>query len=95
MTTLPIGGRGAALIVRLATGVGLRRWAYRHVYLRSRGWAEFASVVRKRQGGRCASCGRRARLEVHHRHYATLGREKRSDVVGLCTVCHLRRHGGV
>ena len=92
---IPLPRRAAALVVLAATPLGLRRRAYRAVYLRSTGWHELARAVRRSQRGRCAACGRRARLDVHHRHYATLGRETRGDVVGLCEPCHLRRHGAI
>lgn len=89
--------RTAAIVVRAATIVGLRRWAYRNVYLHCRGWHEMARAVRSSQGGRCASCQRRARLDVHHMHYWMLGRERvgtiYGDVIGLCRTCHQRWDG--
>lgn len=42
-------------------------------------------------GYRCRVCNasrREARLEVHHRTYARLGRERPSDLTTLCSTCH-------
>jgi len=82
----------AALLVRWAAVFGLRRAAYRHVYLRSAHWQRVASSCRRRQRGRCAACGRRAKLDVHHCTYARLGREREGDIVGLCRRDHRALH---
>jgi 5-methylcytosine-specific restriction endonuclease McrA len=39
-------------------------------------------------GYRCERCGGSGRLELHHKHYATLGRESLRDVEMLCRKCH-------
>lgn len=41
-------------------------------------------------GNRCEECGANHALQLHHRHYNTLGREKIDDVVILCDQCHER-----
>ena len=46
------------------------------------------------QGGKCADCGGvTSTLDVHHKTYRHLGRERMSDLVGLCRVCHEALHG--
>ena len=32
------------------------------------------------------------RINIHHKHYDTLGEEKRSDVLALCSMCHDTMH---
>ena len=70
-------------------------------YIRSMAWRTSPArlLELERSGGMCRLCGRGApevRIEVHHRHYAGLGRE---DVSDLCSDCHqlvteeLRRRG--
>jgi hypothetical protein len=49
------------------------------------------------QGGwwqrKCQVCGVRQRLEVHHLHYRSLGREELGDLKVLCDACHDKAHG--
>jgi hypothetical protein len=39
-------------------------------------------------GYRCERCSTDANLELHHKHYATLGEESLADVEMLCRTCH-------
>jgi 5-methylcytosine-specific restriction endonuclease McrA len=59
-------------------------------YLRSRRW--LSSPARLREiilaGRRCRVCNQRHGLEVHHRTYARVGRERVSDLTTLCRDCH-------
>jgi len=66
-------------------------------YYRSPGWYERRNRRLKMDAYRCFNCGRLDSLEVHHRHYDTLGCESMDDVVTLCEVCHdaLKRGGDV
>lgn len=52
------------------------------------------TAVLERTCGRCEDCdvylGRR--LEMHHRHYNTVGDEAPEDLDGLCRECHHDRH---
>jgi 5-methylcytosine-specific restriction endonuclease McrA len=41
-------------------------------------------------GYKCESCAAKGRLQLHHRHYETLGSERLEDVMVLCDTCHLR-----
>lgn len=40
----------------------------------------------------CEDCGKFATLEMHHRHYETVGNEKPEDLAALCRECHKARH---
>lgn len=42
--------------------------------------------------GHCKHCGRAAPLELHHRHYETVGREEPEGLVALCRECHHAEH---
>ncbi len=62
-------------------------------YIRSAAWRE--CPARREElalsGGRCRLCGRGApevRIEVHHRDYRRLGRERKADLCTLCRECH-------
>ena len=60
-------------------------------HLASPAWRRIRESALARAGGRCERCGKpfgSHDLEVHHRHYDTLGRESLSDVVVLCRPCH-------
>ena len=41
---------------------------------------------------KCCVCGNLNDLEVHHKTYKRLGREKLSDLVLLCKYCHKELH---
>lgn len=64
-------------------------------YLKSPHWKD----VRKRfyasefYSGRCECCfDRNVPLQVHHKSYKRLGRERLSDLVALCGDCHKKTH---
>jgi len=47
----------------------------------------------KEADGYCQKCGRKNdRLNVHHKHYKSLGREKLKDLLVLCPKCHAAVH---
>jgi hypothetical protein len=89
-------------VVVAACGVliafGWRRHRYRYRYravLRSRRWKRLRRRVYRRSGGRCERCCRRhflGGLQLHHRTYARLGRERMTDVELLCDECHKSEH---
>jgi len=70
-----------------------RRHSFFYVfYLRSPLWRLRRRVWIVRAGGRCALCGSRHRLTIHHRTYTRLGHERRRDVTVLCWDCHHQHH---
>jgi 5-methylcytosine-specific restriction endonuclease McrA len=46
-----------------------------HVSLQSPAWQQIRGMVIARAHNRCERCRDYAALEVHHKHYHTLGRE--------------------
>jgi hypothetical protein len=62
------------------------------VYLRSPLWRLRRRLWILRAGGRCERCRSRHRLTIHHRTYARLGHERRTDVTVLCWDCHRHHH---
>lgn len=56
-----------------------------------RHWDAICEDRRALQRNQCATCpasGERYRLECHHRHYDSWGKEQIEDVVILCEKCH-------
>ena len=49
-------------------------------------------AVEQRAGGICECCHERKKLELHHRHYETEGRESPDDLMAYCRECHKRAH---
>ncbi len=41
---------------------------------------------------RCERCSSTKKLQVHHKHYKSLGREKNKDLEVLCDSCHDKEH---
>lgn len=61
-------------------------------YLRSDHWREQREDALYRAENRCQICYSPDRLQVHHRTYIRLGREKPRDLTVLCENCHRRHH---
>ncbi len=66
-------------------------------HLRSNGWQQLRTRELKRAGHVCERCGVSSRsraLQVHHRHYRSVGEEQPGDLEVLCAPCHNRVHDG-
>lgn len=66
----------------------MSREAY-HIYLASREWAVLRERVRERSRGRCERCVLGRHEETHHVSYARVGSEHLSDLLGVCSRCHM------
>jgi 5-methylcytosine-specific restriction endonuclease McrA len=64
-----------------------RAWTYEE-YMRSPEWAARRELALATAGHRCQRCGALGGLEVHHRHYDSLGAEREEDLEVLCKPCH-------
>jgi len=64
-------------------------------YLQTPAWYKKRAIAFAIHGHRCDVCGTtKGPLQVHHRHYRTLGREDpRRDLQVLCRPCHCETHG--
>ena len=69
----------------------LRRLPYRE-YLRTSHWRRVRELALEQAGHQCDLCGHMHDLEVHHRHYETIGLEQQRDVIVLCVDCHRDHH---
>lgn len=64
-----------------------------HAYIRSPEWQAVKQRYRaSRLPQDCLRCGSSENIELHHRSYRRLGRERLSDIVPLCRDCHRRLH---
>jgi hypothetical protein len=73
-----------------------RRWRWRRrylTYLKSPAWAAKREWYRARRPWRCAVCGSGHRLQLHHRTYRRVARERLDDLEPLCPEHHRARHG--
>ena len=61
-------------------------------YMLSPAWQKKRERVRQRSGGKCELCGERSAVDVHHRTYARVGKERLSDLIHLCRLCHEDQH---
>ncbi|KKL12172.1 hypothetical protein LCGC14_2538420 [marine sediment metagenome] len=57
-------------------------------YLHTEHWQAVRVDALRRAGHRCQLCNSPESLDVHHRTYARLWRERPADVVVLCRTCH-------
>lgn len=51
-------------------------------------WKRLCEQVKARAGYKCQHCLRERALQIHHRHYRTLGRETLDDLMAVCADCH-------
>jgi 5-methylcytosine-specific restriction endonuclease McrA len=57
-------------------------------YLLSDHWLDLRRKILKRDGFACRLCNARTDLNVHHRSYERIGREREDDLITLCRRCH-------
>lgn len=66
-------------------------------YINSYDWQVKADDMRRRAMNKCQRCGRGPRpfrrLQVHHKTYKNLRRERPEDLEVLCEACHRALHG--
>lgn len=75
---------------RVVRNLGRRLYSerYRH-HLSSDAWRATRRRLIAQAQNRCARCGCLVTyLEIHHRHYKTLGNERDHDLEVLCEPCH-------
>ena len=58
-------------------------------YLNSGWWKHYKRLNKK---NKCEKCGFRHELDLHHRNYDNIGREKENDTITLCRRCHNDTH---
>jgi len=55
-----------------------------------RNWSTVSADLRRKRP-RCEVCGNKTK-HIHHRRYRRLGRDRKSDLVALCDMCHYFIH---
>lgn len=69
-----------------------RKFNYQ-AYLRSEKWNQKRKAVLKRDNYKCQLNYRHTgRLELHHKTYERIGKERLSDLITLCSDCHRKHH---
>ena len=61
-------------------------------YIKSDEWQAVRARALRHYRRRCCECGSRDELQVHHRTYVRIGRERMEDLEVLCKWCHMARH---
>ena len=62
-------------------------------YINSSAWRMKRALALHAGGYKCARCGATRGLQVHHKHYDTLGHERACDLEVLCPSCHQKADG--
>lgn len=73
---------------------GERRRVNYYKYIQSKAWAKRKQRYYESHGKRCQICGSTIAIQLHHRHYRTLGCEEDADLQALCMGCHENEHEG-
>ena len=63
-----------------------------NVYLQGEHWKLMRRLRREVDNEKCAVCGSRDKLNVHHKTYERIGAEKLGDLITLCYECHGKYH---
>jgi hypothetical protein len=61
-------------------------------YLQTDHWRQLRRDALKYYGESCLLCGRKTGINIHHRHYNSLGCEGIHDLTVLCKTCHEKFH---
>lgn len=61
---------------------------YYNTYLKSTRWALLRVNALTKVNYNCVACKSTDTLQLHHKHYQTLGEESLDDVIILCKKCH-------
>lgn len=61
-------------------------------YLTSDHWRELREAKLLEKDFRCERCRNRSNLQVHHKNYSSVGRERLTDLEVLCDQCHQLHH---
>lgn len=69
-----------------------RAWSSYKEYLETDWWKEKRYQKLRSVKFQCERCSRRKYLQIHHKHYKSLGKEKITDLEALCKECHKREH---
>lgn len=64
-----------------------------NAYLQSEEWRRRRAQAIAHAGGRCQLCNEAKYLNVHHRTYERVGKERPEDLTVLCRKCHEHFHG--
>ncbi len=72
--------------------INARRGVPYRDYLHTDEWQQRRRFLFRRVGYRCQICNGGSRLEVHHRTYDRLGKERVDDLTVLCDECHRAFH---
>lgn len=64
-------------------------------HIRSEKWKAIRERLFKKRGRKCEQCGSPDQIEVHHKHYNNLGRERLRDLEILCRPCHAKFHNKI
>lgn len=64
-------------------------------YLQSKWWRVRRKQAIANAGRRCQRCGIRGKLQVHHKNYERVGRERKQDLEVLCEGCHRGEHKAI
>ena len=68
-------------------------WKIYDEYLISPEWKTFRSGILLERGQKCQRCPATDQLQVHHKTYGRVGKERPGDVEVLCLPCHEQHHG--
>ena len=61
-------------------------------YLSSKVWKDKRKRIFKERGSKCNRCETSANLQLHHKTYKRIYKEKDSDLEILCGTCHQKEH---
>jgi 5-methylcytosine-specific restriction endonuclease McrA len=74
----------------------MKRILAKHISVRldTASYAALRVQILTRDGWKCQNCGRKDRLEVHHKEFRShAGEDSEENLITLCIICHSDVHG--
>lgn len=62
-------------------------------YLQSPEWKRLRKKILKRAKNTCELCKMKRAYQVHHKTYKRVFHERLTDLIAVCGICHLDKHG--
>ena len=72
--------------------MAVRNGLHYETYINSTAWERRRGLFFTKHPKVCVTCGSEEKIQLHHKTYDRMGRERDSDLMALCEFCHSTLH---